>query len=207
MEKHCSKLREELLNQKLSSQKENCLLQKKIESLTKEKRELSRQIATAQKENRAAKQQLEEIATEKTGILERLDSATKEIRMNTKTKKNTLDKLEEALHTIDKLNKKLEQVSRDKEIIENKFKILDTEYKQMQEKTNYYFLRNFDVQEPERDKENSTVSKESGDYLPHSSKDFTQVKKQQNNVIFALYLNFFCRKRKRTSTYQNQRKT
>lgn len=176
MEKHCSKLREELLNQKLSSQKEHCHLQKKIESLTKEKRELNRQLVISQKENRAAKQQLEEIATEKAGILDRLDSATKEIRVNTKTKKNTLDKLEEALHTIDKLNKKLEQVSRDKEIIENKFKILDAEYKQMQEKTDCYFMRNFDIQEPERDKENSIMSKESGDYVLHTSKDSPQVK-------------------------------
>lgn len=136
MDKHYAKLREDLMNQQLNTKKEQEQLQKKIDSLTKDKRELCYKINHLHKENKVAKQQIDELITEKNCANKRLENANKEIKNNIKMKKVTLDKLEESLVTIDKLNKKLEQLSRDKEIIANKFAILETEYKQLQEKMN-----------------------------------------------------------------------
>lgn len=134
MEKHYAKLRDDLLDQQSTIKKEQDYLQKKIDGLCKDKRELSNKISSINKENKTAKQQIEELITEKNCLNKRLENASKEIKNSIKTKKITLEKLEESLITIETLKKKLEQMSRDKNIIENKFTILESEYKQLEEK-------------------------------------------------------------------------
>lgn len=136
MEKHYAKLREDSMNEQINFKREQEQLQKRIESLCKEKRELSNKIANLHKDNKMSKQQIDELLIEKNSTNKRLENANREIKNNIKTKKATLDKLEESLVTIDKLNKKLEQMSRDKEIIVNKFGLLESEYKQLQDKLN-----------------------------------------------------------------------
>lgn len=67
-------------------------------------------------------------------LLKRLDTATKELRSNTKSKKMALSKLEEATTTSDNLKKELEQMTRDKEILESKMKVLQDEYEKLQKR-------------------------------------------------------------------------
>lgn len=99
--------------------------------MRKEKRDLLKQLALAEKENRAAKTQLEEVLTERTLLVKRLECATKEIKMNTKSKKVTLNKLDEALENMEKLKQRFDQVSRDKVILEDKLQVLEQEYNQL----------------------------------------------------------------------------
>lgn len=67
LENQCSKLREEMIKMQANSLKENAMLSKKLETVSREKRELSRLFTIAQKENRAARQQLDELLQEKVG--------------------------------------------------------------------------------------------------------------------------------------------
>lgn len=113
--------------------REHAALSRKMEAVIKEKRELSKQLAIASKENRGAKQQIEELLTEKAQLLKRLENATKEFKANTKTKKLTLEKLEEADNAIDCLKQQLAQVIRDKEILEQKLCIMQDEYENIRQ--------------------------------------------------------------------------
>ncbi|CAH0554496.1 unnamed protein product [Brassicogethes aeneus] len=134
LESKCAKLREEVLEIQASSMREQANLQRQLDTATKEKKELSRQLATLSKENRGAKQQLEELLQEKLLLHQRLENATLEFRNNTKTKKFALAKLEEVTCNIDGLKMQLEQTTRDKEILENKLRILQEEYVKLQER-------------------------------------------------------------------------
>lgn len=67
-------------------------------------------------------------------LVKRLENATKEYKCNTKTKKFALAKLEEATAAVDDLKQQLEQVTRDKEILENKLRMLECEYEKLQER-------------------------------------------------------------------------
>lgn len=66
--------------------------------------------------------------------MKRLENATKEFKCNTKTKKFALAKLEETTAAVDDLKQQLEQVTRDKEILENKLRMLECEYEKLQER-------------------------------------------------------------------------
>lgn len=92
-------------------------------------------------------------------LLKRLENATKELRTNTKSKKVTLAKLEEVTTTSDNLNRELEQMTRDKEILESKMKVLQGEYEKLQQRVLRrnvsYESSNFHGQAPERDSDNN----------------------------------------------------
>lgn len=148
--------------------KEQAQMQKRLDLITKDKRELAKQLTMTQKENRAAKQQLEELLQEKFLLHQRLENATTEFKNNTKSKKVALAKLEEVtcktffnlflpmtfyfLGNVENLKRQLEQVSRDKEILENKLSILQKEYEKLQERVLLYqSAAETDVYPPERD--------------------------------------------------------
>lgn len=88
-------------------------------------------------------------------MLKRVENATKELRANNKTKKIALTKLEEATTTTDNLKRELEQMTRDKEILESKMKVLQEEYEKLQERVlsckSSYENNDFHGQTPERD--------------------------------------------------------
>lgn len=88
-------------------------------------------------------------------LLKRLESATKELRINTKTKKTALTKLEEATTNVDNLKQELEQLTRDKEILESKMKVLQEEYEKLQERAlsnkSLYETNPLHSETPERD--------------------------------------------------------
>lgn len=128
LERRCSELREELLSCRAAALKENGTLSRKLEALAREKRELSKRLAISNKENRAAKHQMEELLSERAVLLARLDGASKEFKANTRSKKAALDKLEEAQATIEKLEMRLEQVTRDKEVLERKLRAVEQEF-------------------------------------------------------------------------------
>ncbi|KAL3269209.1 hypothetical protein HHI36_008291 [Cryptolaemus montrouzieri] len=130
----CAKLREEIMCLHANSIKEHALLSRKLDSMAKEKRELSKRLTIVQKENQVAKNQLDELMEEKKMLQKKLENATKEFRVNTKTKKVALAKLEEISVTVDDLKRQLEQVTRDKQILQGKLEVLRNEYEQMQDR-------------------------------------------------------------------------
>lgn len=134
MEKQCAKLREEMITLQANSLKEHAALSRKLDSVSREKRDLYRQLTIAQKENRGAKQQLGELLAEKSLLVKRLECASREFKLNTKSKKAALARLEEAQTTIARLKQEVERVTTEKEILENKFKVLDAEYKSLKER-------------------------------------------------------------------------
>ncbi|XP_044755406.1 NF-kappa-B essential modulator-like isoform X2 [Coccinella septempunctata] len=130
----CSRLREELLTVQTNSIKEHALLSRKLDAVTKEKRDLNKRLNVSLKENNVAKTQIEELMEEKKALQKRLDNVTKESRLNTKTKKIALAKLEEISASVEDLKGQLEQVTRDKEILQGKLRVLKNEYEKMQER-------------------------------------------------------------------------
>ncbi|XP_050312502.1 uncharacterized protein LOC126747745 [Anthonomus grandis grandis] len=134
LEKQCKRLKQELHRLQTVSLKEHAILSRKLEAIVKERNELSRQFSVSKKENRAAKQQLEELLLEKGQLLKKLENAAKEFKSNTKTKKLALAKLEEVSGTAEELRQQLEQVSRDKEILDKKLKLLESEYNKLHER-------------------------------------------------------------------------
>ncbi|CAH1154282.1 unnamed protein product [Phaedon cochleariae] len=134
LEIQCTKLRSEMVKLQASFLKERSIISRKLETAGREKKELSKQLTVAQKENRAAKQQMEELLQEKGVLIKKLENATKEFKSNIKTKKYALAKLEEVTTNVDNLKQQLQQVSRDKEILENKLKVLESEYEKLQER-------------------------------------------------------------------------
>ncbi|ENN79208.1 hypothetical protein HUJ04_001806 [Dendroctonus ponderosae] len=158
LEIQCKRLREELHRLQTTSLKEHAVLSRKLESVNKEKKELVKQLALTQKENRAAKQQLEELLQEKTALVIKLENATKEFKCNTKTKKVALAKLEEVTNNVEDLRQQLEQVTRDKEILDKKLKLLEIEYNKMHERfiasQQKLYDRSNNEHLPERDTDN-----------------------------------------------------
>lgn len=128
VEKQCAQLRDEIIHIQSNCMNEQASLNRRVEVLTKEKKSLTKQLAVAQKESKTARDQLEEILREKSSLLERLENATREIKASTKCKKETLARLEEALANSDKLKQKYDQISRDKEILEDKLKVLEKDF-------------------------------------------------------------------------------
>nr|XP_022920894.1 uncharacterized protein LOC111429257 [Onthophagus taurus] len=138
MEKHCAKLRDEMINLQTTSLKEHASITKRLDLLSREKRELSRQLSFTSKENTTLKQQLDELVEERNMLIRRLESATKELKANTKSKKATMAKLDESMSSAENFKTNLEQITRDKEILEDKLMILDAEYKRVQEELAFY---------------------------------------------------------------------
>lgn len=142
LEAMCAKLREEMLVVQTNALREHAALSRKLEAVIKEKRELSKQLAISHKENRGAKQQIEELLAEKTQLLKRLENATKEFKVNTKVKKMTLGRLEEAESVIDDLKQQLQQAIRDKEILEGKLAVMQQEYERLRQGKDGSFVSN-----------------------------------------------------------------
>lgn len=177
LEKHCAKLREEIMVLQVTSSQEQANLSKKIENISKEKRDLHKKLSVAQKENHAAKQQLEEVLSERSLLIKRLEVATKEVKFNTKTKKSTLAKLEEALGNMEKLKLKLDQVSRDKEILEDKLHVLEKEYNQLKDQDYIFSLNEEPVMENDL-KEHAIDKQDCGDHVTyHTSSQVSRSKK------------------------------
>lgn len=114
-----------MIIQQSNSLKEHSALSRRLEHVAREKRDLCRQLVTLQKENRSAKQQLEGLIDEKELLLKRLHCASKEFRDNTKSRKLALAKLEEAEVIITELKEQLKLATSEKDILEQKIKILD----------------------------------------------------------------------------------
>lgn len=127
LEKERQYMREEMMRMQAASLKEHALLSRKLETVLKEKRELSKQLAIAHKENRAAKQQLDELLSEKSCFLRKLETATKQLRANNKTKKLAFMKLEESQAVIANLKLQLEEVLKEKDVLETKIINLEEE--------------------------------------------------------------------------------
>lgn len=127
LEKQRHLMREEMLSAQAASLKEHAMLSRKLEAVLREKRELSKQLAIAHKENRAAKQQLEELLSEKTCFLKKLETATKQLKANNKTKKLAFVKLEESQAIIANLKLQLEEVMKEKDVLERKIVGLEEE--------------------------------------------------------------------------------
>ncbi|KAK9722780.1 hypothetical protein QE152_g19515 [Popillia japonica] len=120
MERHCAKLREEMMNLEAVSLKERSSIGKKMETLLREKRELMKQSNSVSKENRSLKMQIDEMLEERTLLIRRLECATKEMKNATKNKKATIAKLDEAVSNAESLKTNLEQIKRDKTSLEDK---------------------------------------------------------------------------------------
>ncbi|XP_060529538.1 uncharacterized protein LOC132703978 isoform X2 [Cylas formicarius] len=156
IENPSKRYRDELVKYQIASMKDHAALSMKLEAVTIEKKELSKQLALAQKENRAAKQQLEELVEEKSALVKKLETATREFKNNTKSKKAALGKLEEATENAEKLRLQLEQVSRDKEILEKKLGLLENEYTKLHERfidSQRTVVSTVDENVPERDRD------------------------------------------------------
>lgn len=82
-----------------------------------------------------------------------MDSTTRDFKASTKAKKFALAKLEETTSTVDNLKQQLEQVTRDKEILENKLKVLEGEYEKLHERIHLssHNFDNYHENTPERD--------------------------------------------------------
>ncbi|XP_045474366.1 intracellular protein transport protein USO1-like isoform X2 [Harmonia axyridis] len=141
----CSRLREELLTVQSNSIKEHALLSRKLDAMAKEKRDLNKRLNVILKENNVAKVEINGLLEDKKILQKRLDSATKEARLNTKTKKVALAKLEEISASVEDLKRQLEQVTRDKEILQGKLHVLRNEYEKLQER-----LRTMQIREASR---------------------------------------------------------
>lgn len=181
LEKQCAKLREEMLVIRATALKEHAVLSRKLETVIKEKRELSKQLAIAHKENRAAKQQLEEMLAERAMLLKRLENATKEFKANTKAKKATLGKLEEAEATIEVLKQQLEQMTRDKEVLERKFGVLQEEYERLKHTKEQY---NNIVGDNAIDQE--AFQYENREHVIDKSEGSTEIASVSKNNLFAI---------------------
>lgn len=138
MEKHCAKLREEMINLQAVSLKEQSAVAKKVESLSKERRELTKQYNSILKENKSLKKQVDEMIEERAFLIKRLECATKEMKNATKNKKATVAKLDEAVTNAESLKLNLERIKRDKNILEDKLIILDAEYKRLKGEMELY---------------------------------------------------------------------
>lgn len=154
MEKHCSKLREEMINLQATSIKEQSAVAKRLETLAKEKRELTRQFNGITKENRSLKGQIDEMIEERTLLIKRLECATKEMKNATKNKKTTVAKLDEAMANAESLKTNLEQIKRDKTLLEDKLIILDAEYRRLKSEVDFYKQKEMELEKRLSQKKN-----------------------------------------------------
>nr|CAI5838357.1 unnamed protein product [Callosobruchus analis] len=115
-------------------------------------------------------------------LVKRLENATKEFKNNTKTKKFALQKLDEATANAENLKKQLEQVTRDKEILEGKLRLLEKEYEKLQERVIMSSKTNLDNYHertcmPERDSSDKRADQAMGHL------EVCQVKRKLGNSI------------------------
>ncbi|XP_018322026.1 intracellular protein transport protein USO1-like isoform X1 [Agrilus planipennis] len=126
-EKQCNRLRNEMMHLQSSSLKEQAALNKKVELIGKERRELAKQLTVARKENRTLKNQLEELISEKGMLLKRLESAAREFKVNIKSKKAAMERLEQAECQIQTLTEQLDFSNKQKEILDRQLKQMEQE--------------------------------------------------------------------------------
>lgn len=119
-------------------------------------------------------------------FIKKLETVNKEIKNNTKSKKLNLAKMEELSNNADNLKLQLEQMTRDKDILENKLKLLKEEHERLQERiiiNDDHICPEFQENMPERD----TDTVITGNTLIEKAKSIYVIKVNMD-ILHILYL-------------------